>query len=100
MNDLSNKVVLVTGSAGFIGFHTTLRLLQEGREVVGVDNLNDYYDPTLKAARLEQLGNFTGFTFVKADIADKAAMENLWAEQGPFKEVVHLAAQAVPVPRL
>lgn len=86
--------ILVTGAAGFIGFHTTTRLLQEGREVVGIDNLNDYYDPTLKAARLEQLDNFQKFTFVKQDISDRAGLERLWAEHGGFQEVIHLAAQA------
>lgn len=86
--------ILVTGAAGFIGFHTATRLLQEGHEVVGVDNLNDYYDPSLKEARLEQLGNFQNFTFVKEDIANKAGMEALWREHGPFLEVIHLAAQA------
>lgn len=86
--------ILVTGAAGFIGFHTATRLLQEGREVVGVDNLNDYYDPSLKEARLEQLGNFQNFAFVKEDIANKAGMEALWREHGPFLEVIHLAAQA------
>lgn len=91
---MSNTPVLVTGAAGFIGFHTSLRLLQSGREVVGVDNLNDYYDPELKKSRLTQLENFTGFEFTKADISDKAAMEKLWAEKGPFVEVIHLAAQA------
>ncbi|MAI60932.1 MAG: hypothetical protein CBB87_00400 [Micavibrio sp. TMED27] len=91
---MDNSPVLITGAAGFIGFHTALRLLQAGRKVVGVDNLNDYYDPELKRARLQQLDNFNDFEFVKADIEDKAAMEKMWAEQGPFKEVVHLAAQA------
>lgn len=91
---MSDSPVLVTGAAGFIGFHTALRLLQQGRKVVGIDNLNDYYDVSLKAARLEQLGNFTDFTFVKVDISDKEGMEALWREQGPFVEVVHLAAQA------
>lgn len=91
---MGNDPVLVTGAAGFIGFHTATRLLQAGRKVVGVDNLNDYYDPTLKEARLQELSNFTEFTFVKTDIADKAAMEKMWAEHGPFKEVIHLAAQA------
>jgi UDP-glucuronate 4-epimerase len=89
-----NDPVLVTGAAGFIGFHTTLRLLQRGEKVVGIDNLNDYYDVSLKEGRLEQLANFTDFTFVKQDIADKAGMETLWGKYGPFKRVVHLAAQA------
>lgn len=86
--------ILVTGAAGFIGFHTAARLLQEGYDVVGLDNLNDYYDPALKHARLVQLDNFKNFEFVKGDIADKNAMEKFWAEKGPFQEVIHLAAQA------
>lgn len=86
--------VLVTGAAGFIGFHVSLRLLQEGHAVVGVDNLNDYYDPSLKNARLQQLEKFEKFTFARLDVADKTEMENLWIEHGPFLEVVHLAAQA------
>ena len=90
---MNDTTVLVTGAAGFIGFHTATRLLQAGRKVVGVDNINDYYDPQLKQDRLQELDNFEDFTFIKADIADKAAMEKLWAEQGPFLEVIHLAAQ-------
>lgn len=90
----SKAPILVTGAAGFIGFHTAVRLLQQGHKVVGVDNLNDYYDVQLKLDRLGELKNFAEFTFVKADIADKAAMENLWQEFGPFTKVVHLAAQA------
>ncbi len=89
-----NNPILVTGAAGFIGFHTALRLLQKGEAVVGIDNLNDYYDVSLKEARLQQLDNFENFTFVKLDIADKADMEKLWSSQGPFTRVVHLAAQA------
>ena len=86
--------VLVTGAAGFIGFHTALRLLQRGEAVVGIDNLNDYYDVDLKKARLQELAAFKDFSFVKLDIADKPGMENLWQERGPFTRVVHLAAQA------
>lgn len=86
--------ILVTGAAGFIGFHTALRLLQRGERVVGVDNLNDYYDVSLKEARLKELEPFKDFSFVKADISDKPAMEQLWAKHGPFTRVVHLAAQA------
>ena len=86
--------ILVTGAAGFIGFHVALRLLQQGRSVVGIDNLNDYYDVSLKHLRLKDLEAFPEFTFVKVDISDKGAMESLWAEKGPFREVVHLAAQA------
>ncbi|HBR68343.1 MAG TPA: protein CapI [Rhodospirillaceae bacterium] len=93
--DLSEKShVLVTGVAGFIGFHTATRLLQRGETVVGIDNLNDYYDVALKEARLGQLAKFKSFTFVKQDIADKDGMESLWREYGPFRRVVHLAAQA------
>lgn len=86
--------VLVTGAAGFIGFHTALRLLQRGEKVVGIDNLNDYYDVSLKKDRLQELANFKDFSFVKLDISDKPGMENLWKEYGPFTRVVHLAAQA------
>ncbi|AIC25956.1 NAD-dependent epimerase/dehydratase family protein [Rhizobium etli bv. mimosae str. IE4771] len=86
--------VLVTGAAGFIGFHTACRLLERGETVVGYDMVNDYYDPTLKYARLAELGKFENFTFIRGDISNKAAMEKVWAEHGPFKRVVHLAAQA------
>jgi len=86
--------ILVTGAAGFIGFHTTVRLLQAGKHVVGVDNLNDYYDVSLKEARLRELGNFQNFTFVREDIANREGMEKLWQEHGSFKQVIHLAAQA------
>lgn len=91
---MEQSPILITGAAGFIGFHVAARLLQSGRRVVGLDNLNDYYDVSLKEARLQQLENFENFSFVKADIADKVAMEAAWAEHGPFLEVVHLAAQA------
>ena len=85
--------VLVTGAAGFIGYHVARRLLENGRAVVGIDNLNSYYDPTLKAARLAELAKFPGFRFVKLDLADRAGMEALFAEHR-FARVVHLAAQA------
>nr|MBI1231058.1 NAD-dependent epimerase/dehydratase family protein [Cytophagales bacterium] len=91
---MSKDPVLVTGAAGFIGFHTTLRLLQDGRNVVGIDNLNEYYDVQLKKDRLQELDNFQNFIFVKGDIAEKNTMESIWSEHGPFKEVIHLAAQA------
>ncbi len=85
--------VLVTGAAGFIGFHVSKALLGRGDEVVGIDNLNDYYDPRLKASRLEMLRPFEKFSFVKMEIADRVAMESLFATQR-LHRVVHLAAQA------
>ncbi len=86
--------ILVTGAAGFIGFHTSLRLLQAGNDVVGIDNLNDYYDVSLKEARLQELAKFDNFQFVKIDISDKKSLDDLWVKYGDFKKVVHLAAQA------
>jgi UDP-glucuronate 4-epimerase len=85
--------LLVTGAAGFIGFHTTKRLLERGDEVVGLDNLNDYYDPALKHARLDILRNHARFRFFKADLADRTAMETLFRTE-LFQRVVHLGAQA------
>src|ERR1700757_3904892 len=85
--------VLVTGAAGFIGFHVAKRLLDSGRTIVGIDNLNAYYDPKLKEARLAALAKFPGFRFVKLDLADRAGMAALFAEHR-FPYVVHLAAQA------
>ena len=88
--------VLVTGAAGFIGFHLTLALLERGDEVVGVDNLNDYYDPQLKQDRLDVIGihaRADAFTFLKEDIADRDAMGTLFATHS-FDVVVNLAAQA------
>jgi UDP-glucuronate 4-epimerase len=87
------KRILLTGAAGFIGFHTAGRLLDQGREVVGIDNLNDYYDPKLKEARLAQLTGRPGFSFRRMDLADRAAMAELFASGG-FDGVVHLGAQA------
>jgi UDP-glucuronate 4-epimerase len=85
--------VLVTGAAGFIGFHVSQLLLSRGDEVVGLDNLNEYYDVTLKYARLAILEKAEGFRFVKLDLADRAGMEKLFSESR-FDRVVHLAAQA------
>ncbi len=86
-------VHLVTGSAGFIGFHVSLRLLERGNQVLGVDNLNDYYDPQLKQDRLNMLLGRSGFRFQKLDIADRAAMDELFRQVRPGI-VIHLAAQA------
>ncbi|NND61300.1 MAG: NAD-dependent epimerase/dehydratase family protein, partial [Gammaproteobacteria bacterium] len=85
--------VLVTGAAGFIGMHVTQRLLERGDEVVGLDNLNDYYDVSLKQARLDRLLPAAGFSFEHADVADRTAMPQLFANGG-FDTVIHLAAQA------
>lgn len=85
--------VLVTGTAGFIGSHVARRLLARGDEVVGLDNLNDYYDVTLKRARLTRLTELKGYTHVDADLADRGAIEGLFAGHRP-ERVVHLAAQA------
>ena len=87
------KPILVTGAAGFIGFHVARTLLERGRPVVGVDNLNTYYDPKLKEARLAVLRELSGFEFLKIDVADRAAMEALFACAKP-EFVIHLAAQA------
>ncbi|MBI3939073.1 MAG: NAD-dependent epimerase [Betaproteobacteria bacterium] len=85
--------MLVTGVAGFIGMHVARRLLTRGDEVVGVDNLNDYYDVNLKLARLEQLRAKNGFRFKKLDIAEREGLAELFARE-QFHRVVHLAAQA------
>jgi UDP-glucuronate 4-epimerase len=87
--------VLLTGSAGFIGFHVARRLLSEGHRVTGIDNLNDYYDVGLKKARLEQLTAHANFSFVKADIADRGRMAGLF-ESDHYDQVLNLAAQVGP----
>ena len=85
--------ILVTGAAGFIGYHTARLLLERGDEVVGLDNLNDYYDVRLKLARVEQLRALPGFEFVKLDLADREGMAQLFA-RAKFRRVIHLGAQA------
>ncbi|MCZ4306850.1 NAD-dependent epimerase [Zoogloeaceae bacterium G21618-S1] len=85
--------VLVTGAAGFIGMHASERLLARGDEVVGLDNLNDYYDPQLKRDRLARIQPHPNFRFVKMDVADRPGIEKLFADE-KFDRVIHLAAQA------
>src|SRR3569623_1956131 len=92
-NRMADQAILVTGAAGFIGFHVARQLLSEGREVIGLDNINDYYDPALKRARLAVLSPDARFSFVQADLADRAAIAALFAKHR-FETVVHLAAQA------
>jgi UDP-glucuronate 4-epimerase len=90
---MSDQIILVTGAAGFIGFHVARRLLVEGRNVVGLDNLNSYYDPALKGARLNVLREDSRFSFVHLDLSDRAAIKSLFARYR-FPIVIHLAAQA------
>ena len=86
--------ILVTGAAGFIGMHVSLALLERGERVVGLDDLNDYYDPALKHGRLAQLQRRDGFTFHKASVADRAAVEAVFDAHPAIDRVAHLAAQA------
>ena len=86
--------ILITGVAGFIGFHLAKTLLDQGREVVGVDDLNDYYDPALKEARLAGLKGRDGFNFLKLDVSDRVRIETLAAKYQDLTGIVHLAAQA------
>jgi UDP-glucuronate 4-epimerase len=85
--------ILITGVAGFIGFHLSQKLLKEGYQVIGIDNLNDYYDPGLKKARLEILGSHNNFCFHKVDLKDKAEVDNIFETYKPTN-VINLAAQA------
>jgi UDP-glucuronate 4-epimerase len=90
---MSQDAVLITGAAGFIGFALARRLLEGGRAVVGLDSINEYYDPALKNARLTVLGKFDKFTFSKIDLSTRRDVERIFRE-GKFGPVVHLAAQA------
>ena len=93
LRKMQQAAILVTGVAGFIGFHTASRLLERGERVIGLDNVNDYYDVRLKKARLAKLKPFKEFTFSKTDLADRVKMRRFFATQSIAK-VVHLAAQA------
>lgn len=84
---------LVTGAAGFIGFYVAQRLCKQGHSVVGIDNLNDYYDVNLKLARLKELASFENFSFKKLDLADREGIAKLFEDE-QFNRVIHLAAQA------
>ena len=90
---MNTSPILVTGAAGFIGMHCSAKLLAQGHHVIGIDNLNDYYDPRLKQARLAPLSAHPGFRFIETDIANRDALEKLFAEVRP-ERVLHLAAQA------
>lgn len=85
--------ILITGVAGFIGYHTAARLLSDGKKVIGIDNLNNYYDVALKKARLELLLSNPSFQFIKLDLTDRQGMEAMFSEHN-FQRVIHLAAQA------
>ena len=93
--ELTGKTVLVTGTAGFIGSNLSKRLLQDVQDikVIGIDNMNDYYDVRLKEERLKELSDYTSFVFIKGDISDKATVDNVFDEYKP-QIVVNLAAQA------
>ena len=86
--------ILVTGAAGFIGFHLAELLLKQGQAVIGIDNLNDYYDPQLKRDRLAKLKNWNGFSFHELDVSNRVKIEALVAASEEIVGIVHLAAQA------
>ena len=90
---MSDQTILVTGAAGFIGFHIARQLLAEGRQVLGLDSLNNYYDPALKQSRLNLLRDHGRFSFVQMDLADRPSIGELFAKHR-FATVIHLAAQA------
>ena len=86
--------VILTGAAGFVGYHVAEALLLRGDRVIGIDNVNDYYDPGLKRARLGRLSQHRGFSFHRLDVADREAVHALFREHGDAEHVIHLAAQA------
>lgn len=86
--------IILTGAAGFVGYHVAEALLMRGETVIGIDNVNDYYDPRLKQARLGRLAALEGFTFHRLDIADRDAVHALFREHSDAEQVIHLAAQA------
>src|SRR5258705_7586356 len=86
--------ILLTGAAGFIGFHVAKALLERGDRVLGVDNLNEYYDVALKEARLAELRRFSGFSFAKLDVADRDGMLAIVERHKDLRSIIHLAAQA------
>ena len=88
-----NKIILITGAAGFIGFHLSKKLLEKGVSVVGYDNLNDYYDVRLKYSRLDILNKYENFNFIKGDLANKQLVDKAFEDHKP-NIVVNLAAQA------
>ena len=90
---MNNEIILVTGCSGFIGFHLTISLINDGYRVIGVDNMNDYYDPILKESRLKKLLTFRKFSFEKINIANTKSLKKIFTTFKP-KKVVHLAAQA------
>jgi UDP-glucuronate 4-epimerase len=93
MNQATKKTILVTGSAGFIGFHTAKKLLEAGNIVIGADNFNDYYDPSLKKARNAILENFNNYKLYRGDLSDESLVEQIFIEN-KIDQVCHLAAQA------
>lgn len=93
MNKLSDKTILVTGSAGFIGFHTTKALLEQGAKVIGLDNLNNYYDPSLKEARNEILKKYENYKFYKGDLENLEFIKKIFTDNH-IDKICHLAAQA------
>jgi len=93
MNQATKKTILVTGSAGFIGFHTAKKLLETGNAVIGADNFNDYYDPSLKEARNAILEGFEGYKLYRGDLSDESLVEQIFTEN-KIDQVCHLAAQA------